>query len=321
MLLAFINLACVTTTTNQRERRIEVLSEPSGASVFLEDRSGQRPVEGVTPTALVLPYEETTTEGVYWQSLVLLGAGAAMGGFGYPMLAAAGDNEGDSALLAFGVGGTVGSGLLLLAGTTLLVATAIVSGTTVEPPPPISVLVDKPGFTSVRRELPNPLEPPDQLNLRLVPDPNYVAPVVPIAPRAPRVVAVFPFQAGSTTGLEQGVVDQLTEYLSARLAASAQFRIIPREQLRAALEEKRTESYQACFDESCQIELGKSLAAEISLSTSLLRIGDTCALTATIYDLRTDTSERGAVVRTGCETNDLMGALDEVAARLTDRGS
>jgi hypothetical protein len=129
------------------------------------------------------------------------------------------------------------------------------------------------------------------------------------------VVAVFDVQdpAGQ---LSERVVDQLTEYLATRVTEALAFRVVPREQVRARLLEQKAASFRPCFHESCQIELGKALAAKKALSTKLLRLGRTCALTSTLYDLKTETAEAAASAKSSCGESDLLAALDRVAIGL-----
>jgi hypothetical protein len=138
----------------------------------------------------------------------------------------------------------------------------------------------------------------------------------PTAPRHPPVVlAVFDIQDASGRFPPRSVV-QLTEYLSARLAESGSFRVIPREQLRQRLVKEKTGSYRECFEQTCQIELGKAIAAEKTLATKILHVGDYCAMTATLLDLRSETAEKGASVRTTCTENALMDGMDQIVGQL-----
>jgi hypothetical protein len=138
------------------------------------------------------------------------------------------------------------------------------------------------------------------------------------APRASSVVAVFDVEDGSRA-LEPGTLDQLTEYLAAQLVEAAGFRVVPRNQLRARLAAEKAGSYDACFDESCQIELGKALAAEKSLATKLLKVGRSCALAATLYDLRSETTEAASTVESDCSADALMVGVKRLAAKLAER--
>ena len=75
-------------------------------------------------------------------------------------------------------------------------------------------------------------------------------------------------------------------------------------------------SYKQCFDQTCQIELGKAISAQKSLAVKLLRVGGKCAITASLCDLATETTERGASTRTECSDEALMDGMDHVARQL-----
>lgn len=137
----------------------------------------------------------------------------------------------------------------------------------------------------------------------------------PPPPAKRPVMAVFALEDRSRH-LSAESLDQLTDYVAARIAEAGQFRVVPRGELRARLAEKKAESYQACVDESCQIELGKALAAQKSLATRLIRAGGACAMTMTLYDLASEATESAATVRTECHERALMDGVDQLTNRL-----
>lgn len=115
-------------------------------------------------------------------------------------------------------------------------------------------------------------------------------------------------------------LQQLTMYLMAKLAEGEQYSVVPRDQVIAAISGTKKDSYKACYDEQCQIELGKELAAEKSLGTQIIRIGDRCVITSTLYDLKTAVSERAATQRAKCAQNDITDALEAVVDKLNSGG-
>ena len=102
-----------------------------------------------------------------------------------------------------------------------------------------------------------------------------------------------------------------------RLTQVTRYRVVPRDQLRARLMQEKKGSHQQCFDESCQIELGKALAAQKTLSTKILRVGKRCAITSSLFDLRSETAEQSALARTDCDEDSLMDAMDRVARQFS----
>jgi len=91
------------------------------------------------------------------------------------------------------------------------------------------------------------------------------------ADRAP-IVAVFGIEAKRVT-LKTGAVDALSEYLANRLAASGVYQVIPCDAMGAKLSEQRRASHKTCYDQSCQIEIGRQLAAQKSLAAQVMKIG------------------------------------------------
>src|SRR5262245_21777808 len=98
------------------------------------------------------------------------------------------------------------------------------------------------------------------------------------------VVAVFDIK-DTGAGVDAKVLHNLTEYLAARLSEGP-YKVVPSQQIRERLKQQKAESYRACYDESCQIEIGRELAAQKTLSTQILRIAGTCQVTSQLFDLR-----------------------------------
>ncbi len=134
------------------------------------------------------------------------------------------------------------------------------------------------------------------------------------------IVAVFPIQDVSGK-LERTLVDSLTETLSAAVATGGSFSIQAPGDMKRLLTEKTSESYRACFDERCQIELGRELAANKILNAKIIQLGDACTVTAALYDLRTQATDITATEDGGCSPKQLKGSLDRVAARIRAWGS
>jgi hypothetical protein len=129
------------------------------------------------------------------------------------------------------------------------------------------------------------------------------------------IVAIFDINDASKK-LEQDALVQLTNYLGTVLTQSGAFKVIPRDQLRSRLLDEKKGSYKMCYDESCQIELGRAVSAQKSLSTTLIQIGNKCAVTANLFDLKTEMTEKGASVETGCNPEELLDAIKEIARQL-----
>jgi hypothetical protein len=140
-------------------------------------------------------------------------------------------------------------------------------------------------------------------------------PPPPAATGAAQIIAVF--QIHDMSGqFDEKILLQLTEYLSAQVAQQLKLKVVPKEQLRANLAQAKTESTKQCYDESCQIELGKAVAANKTLSTTLIRVGSRCAFNASLFDLKTETTDRVASIETACNEDALLDGAKEVVHQL-----
>ncbi|HOX42338.1 MAG TPA: hypothetical protein PK668_02010 [Myxococcota bacterium] len=146
------------------------------------------------------------------------------------------------------------------------------------------------------------------------PAPERPAPIEPAAP-APRVVAVFEV-LDSSNRLSKQERSDLTEYLMARLTAQGGYAVVPTDTLKQSLTDTKKESYKDCYDTSCQIALGKAVAAELVLTTKLLRVAGECAITATLFDVKKEATIKAATLDTACEMKGLLNALKELVKQL-----
>ncbi len=135
------------------------------------------------------------------------------------------------------------------------------------------------------------------------------------APGPPPVVAVLDVRDQGNR-LREGMAGQLSEYIATKLAQQGTYKVVPRTQVRSALEEMKAESFSDCFEESCQVELGRALAANKTVSTSLVGAGNDCALTIAVFDLRTEATERAATAEISCAEEALLEGVRELIYRL-----
>ena|GEM_PF-2024032 len=132
----------------------------------------------------------------------------------------------------------------------------------------------------------------------------------------PPVVAVFDIE--NAAGLAAADIASLTDLTSALVSASSSFKVAPGSELKKALEDKKAESLSACYDQACQIEIGKEIAAAKSLSTKISRVGEQCMVTMLLFDLREGASERGSVSRGGCDAKSLLASVEKATKELLD---
>lgn len=140
--------------------------------------------------------------------------------------------------------------------------------------------------------------------------------VIGAPPAATPVAVVFDVQDDGAK-LEAKVTARLGEYIATLLAESGRFQVVPSSEVHKALSTEKANSYKACYDEGCQIEIGKELAAEKTLSTKISRIGRRCIVTMNLYDLGRATTERAASEKTTCGEDAIVDAIEKVVQGLT----
>ena len=99
-------------------------------------------------------------------------------------------------------------------------------------------------------------------------------------------VAVVPVALGAESGLGAEDVEKFTEFLDASVGARG-FKMVARSEVRLEADRLRQESYKDCYDESCQIEVGKAVAAQKVVIARWYRIASSCTLSLKLLDLRT----------------------------------
>ena len=125
------------------------------------------------------------------------------------------------------------------------------------------------------------------------------------------IVAVFEME-DKGSGLTPAVLGNLTDYLGVLLTKGG-YRVMPRTEIRDRLKAQKKDTYKSCYDQSCQIELGRELAAEKTLATWVLKIGKTCQVTATLYDLKKGTTELAAAHEAACQEEKLILAVKAIS--------
>lgn len=154
---------------------------------------------------------------------------------------------------------------------------------------------------------------------------SVLAALVPfeLAAEEPPVVAVFDIQS-KVSRIKRASLSDLTDQLRVRLAQTKRMIIIDKSEqereLKRLINEQRKASYKRCIDESCQIPLGKELAASKILKTKLMRFGKIYVLSSEIIDLKTGGSDGAAAVETRGTSDALLDAINVIAGKLTGTG-
>jgi hypothetical protein len=128
------------------------------------------------------------------------------------------------------------------------------------------------------------------------------------------IVAVFDLEVKGTA-LDAGTIDRLTDYLGSLMARKG-YQVVPRSQLRERLVGARTASYKDCYDQSCQIEIGKELAAQKTLACQVLKLGKSCKVTVNLFDLKKSASEGAGTASGECGEDEVVASLEEAVKDL-----
>ena len=133
-----------------------------------------------------------------------------------------------------------------------------------------------------------------------------------------------------TGALSAEVIDNLTEYLRGLLAESGKYTVIDRSRqakaIKDVLQKERKETHKACYERSCQVPVGRILAADQVLLTTFMKVGSQFMLKAEILRLDTEASSGGATARgdfdpkQGLEDR-VIEALDTVAEKIAGQAS
>jgi hypothetical protein len=321
LLLALALVACSSWRGQQRQGRLRIDTRPPGATVWVQDAGGQHEL-GESPALLERDYQVQTYDfnPLMWL-WAALSAGATVGG-GVWLDQAPGSDDTQEALsislLVLGSIATLVSVPGAIGGQLLDGEERVVYGQE-----KLLIGAELPGHSGARMEIDFPTER-DGIELLLhakgeaepeaEPEAIGALAAAPSFRRAP-VVAVFDLHDAAGL-LDSAEREQLTAYLATRLAEARKGRVVPREQLRQRLTDQKREAHRPCYEERCQIALGKALAAEKSLSSTLMRVGERCALTLNLYDLESETAERGASVKADCRLEALLEAVERAVERL-----
>lgn len=138
-----------------------------------------------------------------------------------------------------------------------------------------------------------------------------------VAQETPAVVAVLGLK-NQGAPLQQSVVDSMSAYLTTELVSTGagRYTAVPRDEVKQALSQKKRESYEDCYAESCQIEIGQEVAANKVLSGRILKIGAQCFVTLNLFDLRKAAQEKGATGEGACSEDGVRRSMDAALAEL-----
>lgn len=142
----------------------------------------------------------------------------------------------------------------------------------------------------------------------------FLAPSILGGDRKP-IVAVFDVEV-KRIKLSKSLLDGLSDYLATKLAGTGKYQVIPRDQLKKRLLEQKKKSFKQCYDQKCQIEMGRELAAEKTLSAQVIKFGKFCTVNVALYDLKKAATESAASVKGRCGEEGLIESLDKAISKL-----
>ena len=167
---------------------------------------------------------------------------------------------------------------------------------------------------------------PLQVTVVAAPQPKPVAaapsqPVVAtdqpgLAPTAVQLkLVVFPISSKGTT-LQQDVWQKLSVFLNAKMASNPNFQIVSGQATADKALAVAPADDKQCQQTGCQLGVGQALGAERVLRTKVAMFGSKCALSAVLFEVGKGVAVGGHSVTVACSEEALIGAVEEVAAKL-----
>ena len=130
------------------------------------------------------------------------------------------------------------------------------------------------------------------------------------------VVAVIPLR-NKGTPLSATTVGELSDYIAVLLTESQRYQTAPLDDVKGVLNEVVKSSFDDCYDESCQIEVGKQLAAQMSLTGSVAKLGNQCVVTLKLFDLVKATSRKAGAAKASCDQDSIVRAAEIALGKIT----
>ncbi len=126
-----------------------------------------------------------------------------------------------------------------------------------------------------------------------------------VEPAPDWVVAVMSPENATSSSVSAALGDQLRASL-AMFGIPTIDRGVQAEALHTLVQETKLESYRPCYDDACQIELGRALAATHILRTQIRDVGS-CLVTTVLVDLATEVAVHGFTASVPCEPAAIVG--------------
>jgi hypothetical protein len=317
------------TVTRTRTHPVRIESSPEGAQVTRTDGKSDPKIVGSTPLVDQVEYEieESVATPKAWALLgtgigevvvgaVLAGVGRARqqetceivnGDIECRRTGSTGLFVGGGAFLVFGAVDTIW-GLIRMFQKPEITATRVVE-------PKYVYAVEKDGVRkSAEVAVPTADGAKFDLGTGAVTAVEPPPPPPPADPNSdPRVVAVMEVE-DANAGRNEAVGNDLVRNLSDQLRIFVAQQGIKTIDRSAQLQALKAESYQSCFDDSCQIELGKALAASHIVRSKITKFGSRCVLNGELIDLTREVTIKAASAQGACLAEGFL-EMSETLAR------
>ena len=116
-------------------------------------------------------------------------------------------------------------------------------------------------------------------------------------------------------------LEAATNYLSTLLVTSGKYSVVEKGRQEAkkkqVVKNLKRETYDACYDDKCRIELGRALAADTLLACSIIGMGKSCTLTCRMVPLEKEVADKAGAAELECGADALPGAVKSVVEQLT----
>ena len=131
------------------------------------------------------------------------------------------------------------------------------------------------------------------------------------------------------TGQKQSkeMLQRATEYMRGKFTSSNMFSVVPKDRQQKEISSLRKKyntdpRYKGCSDQSCRIQLGQALSAEMVLSTTIVYFGNDYSIRSELINLETELSEKGGEAAFDGSEKGLKEAIDSIVAQIigTRRG-
>jgi hypothetical protein len=305
------------TTENKTDvKSVVVTSEPQGASVTRKDVAGKEEHLGVTPLVDALSIEQQVKTETPRSEALWIGSALEFGG-GMALFFASSPTNGQRIDTARFFGFSL-TGTALMTSSLVDLVVAIVHASK-DKRITKSATTQEYAYIASASNLPTAMvkvRVPEQAAANIV-----LARGATTRVAAKWILAVMSVEdaSGGADGLAPTLISNVGDQIRIFVAERG-VRTIDRgtqeATFKAAVTRMKSESYQSCYASSCQIELGRALAASHILRSRITRFGSRCVLNGELIDLASEVTVGAASSQGACEPEGLLQMSESIAREL-----